>query len=118
MNASDLLLSLSERIVHVIINTIGYEIMLTIYRLQIENALDIDSIKKYEKDVYKIFEAILEKGIEEKEFKTDIPIDLLTKHFVMAMKSLIYQWCVNYPKFNLKKETEIYFKILLSGLKY
>lgn len=71
----------------------------------------------YNREIYKLFSDIISKGIQQGEFKTDIPADILTKHFIMAMRGITYEWCIRYPDFDLKEQALKHFEILLSGIK-
>lgn len=114
--ASDMLLSLLGKIADVLTDTIGYNKMRIIYKLQLTETLDMDTVKGYNRELYKIFTHVLERGMELKEFNTEIPLDVLTKHFVMAIRGISYEWCIRYPNFDLKKEVLTHFQLLLSGI--
>lgn len=114
---SDILISLADKITDVIINTIGYENMKTVYKIQLTKTLDTKEINGYNRVLYKIFHDIINRGIEHGEFKTEIQVDTLAKHFVMALRGLTYEWCIRYPDFDYKKQARTHFEILLSGIK-
>lgn len=116
MPASDVLLAMSRNIADLLVNTIGYEMMRTVYQLQLTRAVDMDAIKGYSRELYKMFSDILEQGIRRGEFKTDLPLETLSRHFVMAIRGLCYEWCIRYPNFELKEEVAAHFQILLNGI--
>lgn len=117
MPASDMLLAMNRKIADVLVDTIGYETMRTVYQLQLTRAVDMDAIKGYSRELYKMFGDILEQGIRRGEFKTDLPLEALSRHFVMAIRGLCYEWCIRYPDFELKEETAAHFRLLLDGIK-
>ena len=116
MPASDVLLAMSRNIADLLVDTIGYEMMRTVYQLQLTRAVDMDAIKGYSRELYKMFSDILEQGIRRGEFKTDLPLETLSRHFVMAIRGLCYEWCIRYPDFELKEEVAAHFQILLNGI--
>jgi len=114
--AADILLALIAKIVDVITDTIGYDHMRTVYKVQLTKALNTDSVLSYNRDLYKMFHAVIDKGIQQGEFKYALPVDTLTKHFVMAIRGLTYEWCIRYPDFDYKEQALIHFEMLLTGI--
>ena len=111
-----MLLSLLAKIADVLTDTIGYNKMRIIYKLQLTETVDMDTVKGYNRELYKIFSHVLERGMELKEFSSEIPLDTLTKHFVMAIRGISYEWCIRYPNFDLKEQVLTHFQLLLSGI--
>jgi AcrR family transcriptional regulator len=117
MPASDILVALAGKISDVLINTIGYDNMKIVYTLQLTKTVNTEDIRNYNRALYAIFSDVLGKGIEQEEFKAELPLDTLTKHFVMAIRGLAYEWCIRYPDFDLKQQVLMHFEMLLSGIK-
>lgn len=115
--ASDILISLIGKIADIITCTIGYDNMRAVYKAQITKAVNTDAIMGYNREVYKIFSDIISKGIQQGEFKTELPVDILTKHCIMAIRGLTYEWCIRHPDFDLKEQVLTHFHILLKGIK-
>ena len=115
--ASDILISMIGKIADIIACTIGYDHMKTVYQLQLTKTINTDAVMSYNRDLYKIFSNIISKGIQQGEFKTDIPVETLTKHCIMAIRGLTYEWCIRHPDFDLKKQALKHFEILLTGIK-
>lgn len=115
--AADILLALIGKIVDVITDTIGYDHMKTVYKVQLTKALNTDSVLSYNRDLYKMFQAVIDRGIQQGEFEFVLPVDTLTKHFVMAIRGLTYEWCIRYPDFDYKTHALIHFEMLLTGIK-
>jgi len=115
--ASEILISLVGKIVDIIINTIGYENMRIVYKLQITKTVNVDSIMSYNRELYKIFSDILSKGVQQGDFTTEIPVDTLTKHCIVAIRGLTYEWCIRHPDFDFKEQALTHFEILLKGIK-
>lgn len=115
--ASDILLSLIGRIADVITGTIGYDYMSTVYKVQITKTVNTEAVMSYNRELYKMFSDTIGKGILQGEFKSDLSVDTLAKHFIMAIRGLTYEWCIRYPDFYLKEEAQKHFKILLTGIK-
>ena len=117
MPASRELLAMIEKIADVLVYTIGYDMMQKVYQLQLTRAVDMDAVKGYGRELYNMFSYILEQGIRRGEFKTDLPLKTLSRHFMMAIRGLCYEWCIRHPDFQLKEEAVAHFKILLDGIK-
>jgi len=115
--ATDMFLSLISKIADVLTGTIGYHRMRIAYRLQLVDDINMDAVKGYNRKLYQMFADVLGRGIERGEFNTTLSIDTLTKHFVMAIRGLSYEWCIRYPDFDLKEEALAHFRILLNGIR-
>lgn len=115
--ASDILISMTGKIADIITHTIGYEHMKIIYKALIIRTINTDSILGYNRDLYKIFSNIISQGIKQGEFKIEIPIDTITKHCIMSLRGITYEWCIRYPEFNLTDQVQEHFEILLTGIK-
>ena len=115
--ASDIVISLIGKIADVITCTIGYDHIKTVYKVQITKTINTDAVMDYSRGLYKIFSDIIGKGVQQGEFRTDIPVDTLTKHCIMAIRGLTYEWCIRYPDFDYKEQVLKHFEILLNGIK-
>ena len=114
--ASDILLALIGRIADVIADIIGYHRMRMVYKVQLTEAINMEAVKGYNRELYKMFADVLDKGMQRGEFKTELPLDIMTRHFVMAIRGLCYEWCIRYPDFDLKEQALAHFKLLLTGI--
>ena len=115
--SSEILISLVGKIADIITCTIGYDNIKTVYKVQITKTINTDAIMSYNRELYKIFSDLINKGVQQGEFKTELPVDVLAKHYIMALRGLTYEWCIRHPDFDLKEQAVIHFKILLSGIK-
>lgn len=113
----DKLLLLAERISDFIELNIGFENMRVLYKAHITKTIDTTSAMNYGRELYKIFSEILEKGVLGGELREDIPVDSLSKHLVLAIRGVVFEWCIRYPDFDLKEQILNHFKILLYGIK-
>lgn len=112
----DILLSLIAKIVDVLTDKIGYNKMKMVYKVQLTGAINMEAVKGYNRELYKMFADVLGTGIQRGEFKTELPLDILTRHFVMAIRGLSYEWCIRYPDFDLKEQALTHFRLLLAGI--
>lgn len=117
ITATDMLLSLIAKITDVLVDTIGYHKMRSVYKVQLTGILDMDVVKGYNRKLYQIFADVLRRGMGWGEFSTKIPIETMTRHFVMAIRGITYEWCIRYPDFDLKEEALAHFRILLNGIR-
>ena len=114
--ASELLLSLTEKIFDVIEHTIGFENMRALYRVQLTESVHAQTVPSYNRSLYRMFGDVLGRGISQGEFKASLPVDELSRHLVMAMRGLTYEWCVRYPNFHLKEQALAHFNIFVTGI--
>lgn len=114
--ASDILISLAGKIGEILSVTIGYDLMKIAYEILLSKTINTDIIVGYDRDIYKMFSEVISKGVRQGEFRTDISPDEITKHCVMALRGLTYEWCIRYPDFDLKAQFLKHFEILLPGI--
>lgn len=110
------MVALGEKIASVISDTIGHDTMMAIYQIHLSKTVPLDAVMGYGRRLYIMFREILEQGIHQGEFHTDMPLDLLSRHFVMGMRGICYEWCVRYPDFDLKEQIVAHIKLLLKGM--
>lgn len=114
---ADILISLVGKIADTIDSVIGNENMNTVYRMHMAKTVNTDAVMSYNRELYKMFGDMLSEGVQRGEFRTDISVDTLAKHCIMALRGLTYEWCIRYPDFDLKEQFIIHYKIMLTGIK-
>lgn len=114
---SDILISLAGKIADIISCTIGYNLIKIAYEVQISRTVNTEIMLGYNRDLYKVVKDVISKGVHRCEFRTDIPVDTMTTHYILALRGLTVEWCLRYPDFNLKDQVEKHFKILMTGIK-
>jgi len=112
----DVLILMAGKIAEVLENKIGYENMKVLYKAHLSKATDTTSTTSYERELYNMFEYILNKGVNSKELQLNKPVNTLTHHLVLAMRGITFEWCIRYPDFDLKKQFLEHFEILLNGI--
>jgi AcrR family transcriptional regulator len=117
MPTSEVLLALVGKISDELQNKIGYENMKKVYQLLLEKTVDTETIKGYGRELYALFHDIFDKGIQRGEFKSTLPPDILSQHFVMAIRGISYEWCIRYPDFDLQKQAVEHCKLMLEGIR-
>lgn len=115
--ASDVLISLVGKIAEIMSGTIGYDLMKIAYEILLSRTINTDIIVGYDRDLYKLLGDVFSKGIQQGEFRTDISSDTLTRHCILAIRGLTYEWCIRYPDFDLKDQVLKHFEILMTGIK-
>ena len=113
----DRLILLAEKIADFIEDKIGLENIKLLYKSHLTKAIDTTSALSYGRELYIIFHETLEKGIITGELREDIPVETLANHLILAIRGVIFEWCIRYPDFNFKEQLIVHFKILLYGLK-
>lgn len=114
--SAGLLLALVEKIFDVIEGTIGLEKIRALYKVQLTGATLSQTAANYNRALYGMLADVLERGVRRGEFQAELPVDALTRHFVLAMRGLTYEWCIRYPDFDLKKQALSHFALLLKGI--
>lgn len=117
MLASEILSSLAGKIAEILSGTIGYDLMKIAYEVLLSGTISPDIIAGYDRDLYKLFSDVISKGLQQGEFRTDMSPDTITKHCILAIRGLTYEWCIRYPDFDLKAQVLQHFEILLTGIK-
>ncbi len=115
--AETMLLSLVGRIADVLIEKIGCEGMQAVYKAQITNEFAVDAVSSYNREIYQIFRSVLERGISRGEFDASLSPDTLTRHLMLAIRGVTYEWCIRFPDFDYKAEALAHFAFLLKGLR-
>lgn len=113
----DSLVQLAEEVSDFIEHSIGFDNMRALYKAHLSKNIDSTSAMSYNRELYKLFTELLERGVNQGEIREDIAIDLLAKHLIVAIRGLTFEWCIRYPDLSLKSEILDHFKILLYGLK-
>lgn len=115
--ASEMLLLFSEKITDVMINVLGHDQLSIMYETLLEKSENISSITSYSRQVYTVLNQIIQKGIDTGEFNISCTSEDISKHIFISLRGLTYQWCVLYPNFDLKVETQNHLKLFINGLK-
>ena len=116
MAAADMLICLVQKIMDVIIETIGLERMKTLYRAHLTNISHSGTAASYQRMLYKTIMDVLDRGIQRGEFVTALTLEELANHLILAMRGLIYEWCIRYPDFDLKTQSRAHFDLILKGI--
>ena len=116
MPIGDVFLSLVGKIADIITHTIGYENMKILYKTQLTKDVITHAVTDYNRELYIIFNNIISKGMEQHAFRSDLPVEEIARHFVMAYRGMTFEWCIRYPDFSLKEQALRHFNILLKGI--
>ncbi len=116
MPASDLLLALTQKISETLLNTIGYENMKKVYQMLLAGTVDTEAVKGYSRELYTLFYGVLEKGVRRGELISSLPLEEISRHFVMAIRGVSYEWCVRYPDFDLREQAMEHIRLLIEGI--
>lgn len=117
VSASDAMLTFVGKIADALVDTICYDNIAAVYKLQLNRSVQMDAVKGYDRQLYRMFKDILARGMEKGEFSASLDLEELSRHFVMAIRGLTYEWCIRYPEFDLKTQTLVHYQMLLAGIK-
>lgn len=115
MPSSLVLLALAERIADTLANTLGCKNMTKIYQMLLSGTAGTEAVKGYGRELYALVYSILEKGLRSGEFTSSLPPETLSRHFVMAIRGVSYEWCVRYPDFDLREQAMEHIRLLIEG---
>lgn len=113
----EILILLAGEISDFINTKIGLENMRVLYKAHLTKTINTASAMSYNRELYSIFTEVLERGVRQGELRDDLPVDVLAKHFIMAIRGITFEWCVRYPDYDLKEQVQDYFTILIDGVR-
>lgn len=116
MSTPHMILALTEKIAHVLTDTIGYENMKKVYQLLLEGN-NAEAVKGYSRELYTLYFDIIQKGIHRGELKSFFSPEALSRHFILAIRGVCYEWCIRYPDFNLREQALEHCQLFLEGIK-
>ncbi len=116
MPAQEVLLALSKKIADELMDTFGCANMIKVYQILLEKKVGTEAVMGHARELYTLFHSVLEKGIRRGEFTSSLSLDDLSRHFVMAIRGVSYEWCVRYPAFDLRGQLVDHIRLLTEGL--
>ena len=111
------LILVTEKITDVIMNTIGIDLMKVIYKTHLTKTTNLEPQLSYDRKLYQLYNRMLSLGVEQGEFRSTINVDSVSKHFIIGIRGIIFEWCIRYPDFDVKNEVVEHLDLLLSGIK-
>ncbi len=117
MPATEVILALTQKIADELVDTVGCENMKKIYQMLLTGTVNTEAVKGYGRELYLLFYSILDKGIRRGEITSSLPLESLSRHFVMAIRGVSYEWCVRSPDFDLKVQAAEHCRLLVEGVK-
>lgn len=116
MSSSQKLIKFVEKIADIICHSMGYEMMKLLYQIHLSNHVKTDALISYNRIIYSTLNSIILQGIEQGEFKLEMTAEEFSKHSVIILRGITYEWCIRYPDFDLKANYARHFKLLLTGI--
>lgn len=113
----DVLMLLAEKIADFIESNIGLDNMKVLYKTHLTKVVDSAAAISYNRELYALFSKVLDMGIQQGEFRDDLSAASLSRHLILAIRGLTFEWCIRYPDFDLKEQVLEHFRILIYGLK-
>lgn len=101
---SAILLSLVGKIAELITDRVGYDLIRLAYRIQIDRNIHTDMLLSYSRDIYGIFNSLIQRGIRQDEFKPELDPEATAEQLITVLRGFTYEWCIRYPEFYLKGE--------------
>ena len=117
-SASEQLLSFVKSLAVFVSQEMQLSILTVVYTSQISlSSSKPRLLADEERPYYKIITAIIEAGIEQGEFRDDVPVAELTRVIARFVRGLLYDWCLFEGAFDLPTEAEHYFTLIMGMLK-
>jgi len=116
-SVDDAIILLSERISDVIADNIGLENIRVLYKAHLAKTVNTTPAMSYNRELYKLFAELLQTGIFRGDIRDDISVESLSRHLILAIRGIVFEWCIRYPDFDLKEQIKEHFKILIYGIK-
>ncbi|MDD4113644.1 MAG: TetR/AcrR family transcriptional regulator [Herbinix sp.] len=113
---SEVLILVTGRIAELMDGRIGCDIMKNIYKSHITKSIDTNYSMIYSRELYKVYVDILERGLRLGDVKSDIPVDTLAKHLILALRGITFEWCIQDSDFNLKEQYITHIELLMHGI--
>lgn len=98
-------------------DTLGLNIMKTLYMNQISLELRMRLLNNNERPFYTIMTDFVQRGIENCIFRNDIEEHRILNILVRAIHGLIYDWCLYDGEFSLVDEGRKYMDFIIDSLK-
>lgn len=117
MPCASALLALADKIAHTLAGTLGYDSMNKVYQLLLTGDLGSQPVREYTRELYTLVYNLLEKGVRRGEIVSPLSLDTLSRHFVMALRGVTFEWCVQYPELDLTEQTAAHIQLLIDGIK-
>ncbi len=114
--APGVLLALTDKIADVLADTIGRENMKMVYQMLLAGKAGTEAVRSYGRELYALFQGVLESGIRRGEIKSALPAEILARHLVMAVRGISYEWCIRNSDFDLKKQAVEHVRLMIDGL--
>lgn len=113
---SEVLILVTGRIAELMDGRIGCDIMKNIYKSHITKSIDTNYSMIYSRELHKVYVDILERGLRLGDVKSDIPVDTLAKHLILALRGITFEWCIQDSDFNLKEQYITHIELLMHGI--
>ncbi len=90
----DMIILMVGKIAEVLESKIGYENMKVLYKANLLKTMDTNPAVSYDRQLYKMFEYILNRGLISKEIQLNMPVDTLAHHLILAMRGITFELCI------------------------
>jgi AcrR family transcriptional regulator len=115
-STSEILILVTEKIAELMASKIGCDIMKSLYKSHITKSVDTNYSMIYSRELYKVYADILERGHRLGDVRSDIPVDTLAKHMILALRGITFEWCVQDSDFNLKEHYIKHIELIMNGI--
>jgi len=111
------LAEMTRMIVELLQTRCGADTLRAGYRAQIAGDVVVDPFVATRRDLFNIYRQILERGKAQGSFRADLDCERMSEHFVMSIRSMIFEWLTRYPIFRLQEESVFLCGLFLEAIK-
>ncbi len=115
-NPSAVLTDFADSIASTLETRLGLDLLRAVYRAEIAHTIPLDPFVSKNRELYHVFGEILESGKRSGAFKPDLDVARVSDHLVMSIRSMVFEWCIRAPDFELRKELATHIALLMDGL--
>lgn len=113
----DIIKAVVARIVDVLSKKVGCDKMKALYRAQLSRGFSSSSVFGDDRKLYSLMQDIIEKGIEAGDFRNDIDAAVLSRHLLIVVRGLTFEWCLKDGKFDYAEQTSSFLDAFLDALR-
>lgn len=116
--ASGKILGLYQEQMKYLTTVVGKDLMRTVYTAAMTNQVEQDHyLINPQRKIFQLMNVYIEEGIEQGEFRQDLPAARMQAIIQRCMRANVYDWLIHSDDFDLATEMAQFTAVVLSGLK-
>lgn len=115
-NASAILMGFTDSIAEILETQFGIDALRAVYGAQIARDITLDPFVSRDRELYRIYEDILDRGVREGAFDGGLDAARVADHIVTAIRGVVFEWCTRSPAFDLREAAASHIGLMLNGI--